>query len=132
LCYACAAQKFVSVDFGGDGVEKAAVNVTSVADAFSLAAVGMGIVFLVLVIVFLSVLLIAQLEKLIVKYRIRIPTETPIVSVDKIDPMIVAAITAAVYEYNQSLHVRSVYMIGHAARHAESWGTRGTSKSRYR
>jgi Na+-transporting methylmalonyl-CoA/oxaloacetate decarboxylase gamma subunit len=113
-------------------MEKAVVNVTSVADAFSFAAVGIGIVFLVLVIVFFSVLLIAKMEHLILKYRIPLPTETPLVSVDKIDPMIVAAITAAVYEYNRSLQIKSVYMISHEARHPEGWGTRGTSKSRYR
>jgi Na+-transporting methylmalonyl-CoA/oxaloacetate decarboxylase gamma subunit len=113
-------------------VEKAVVNIASVSDAFSFAAVGVGIDFLVLLIVFLSVLLIAKLEHFILKYRIPMPTESPIVSVDKVDPMIVAAISAAVYEYNQNLQVRSVYMIGHAARHPDGWGTRGTSKSRYR
>ncbi|MDR2400347.1 MAG: OadG family protein [Deferribacteraceae bacterium] len=112
--------------------EKTVADIASVSDAFSFAAVGIGIDFLVLLIVFLSVLLIAKLEHFILKYRIPLPTETPIVSVDKIDPMIVAAITAAVYEYNHSLQVKSVYMIGHDARHPEGWGTRGTSKSRYR
>jgi Na+-transporting methylmalonyl-CoA/oxaloacetate decarboxylase gamma subunit len=111
-------------------MEKAVI--ATLPDAFSFAVVGIGINFLVLLIVFFSVLLIARLEHLILKYRIPLPTETPIVSVDKIDPMIVAAISAAIYEFNHNLTVKSVYMIGHDARHPEGWGTRGTSKSRYR
>jgi sodium pump decarboxylase gamma subunit len=113
-------------------VEKTGVMVNTVGDALSFAVMGVGIVFIVLLIVFLSVVVIAKLEHLIVKYRIPLPKETPISEVDKIDPMVVAAITAAVYEYNRSMLVKSVYMIGHEARHPEGWGTRGTSKSRYR